>query len=612
MALLVFCLSSVAVLSPVTVGAELTDSQSTFWGVEGEAPSSTISNWDALTFAVEPIGTRMFVGGKFLTATNGTSVEEQKYLAAFNAATGTFDTSFRPNVGGAVTAIAQLPDGGVLIGGEMGTWENQTVGALVKINPDTGVLWPGWNTRVYGGSSVVRDINVAHDGWVYISGSFNTASDTPNQPFPVTNIIRLNPATGAVDRNWLPNVTGGSVWGAAPSYTQPEVYLSGWFTASYGDANTRGFAGVSSVDGSLVHTRSSIPFNTCVGCTGYHRMYGVEATPSGDVWVGGEQHAMFILDEATDLSLEKMHYTNCNLNYQADCKRSGGEFQDVELIGNRIYATCHCWGSHMTSTSNIMHSSRPTGTYTGSISGVATYDAVTGERIQAWNPWMAGKTGGFDTSQAADGCLWVAGSFNSVGFPGSTVPGRDLLRFCDQGAGGEIPFPTPVSCTISQAAGVVNITFQPSPTADSIIVERNAGNGWFWRGKVIAPATTFSESAPVGTEYRVKARYGTVNSDPIPCGTTVPEDPAGTSPMSCSVTAVDSDATVTWASVPSAVDYRVYRRVNGSDWFWRGKVDAPATSFADTLRNGSHEYSVQARVNGQWSDSTVCLPPVNN
>ncbi|MEZ5376944.1 MAG: hypothetical protein R2733_10570 [Acidimicrobiales bacterium] len=601
--------------------AEVATPQSTSWGLATEGPTDNIDRWVALGWATEAVDGMMIVGGKFLDTTNGGQSYRQPYLAAFDAGSGDFLTWWRPDVGGAVTALETTPDGGLVVGGEMDEWEGATVGALQKIDPATGEVWPGWNTRVYGGSSIIRDLRLEPDGYLYAVGSFTTATDG-GAPFAVNGAVRMDPTTGIIDRNWLPQPAGSSIWGVSVSRTTNEVYLAGWFTSMNGAPNTRGFAGVSSVDASLIHDRSTIPFNTCVGCTNYHRLYDVVATEYGTVFVGGEQHGLFILDESDDLDMQLMHYTGCNRAVTADCSRAGGEYQEIERIGDRIYATCHCWGDHMTSNQVIYHSSFPSGSYTGRISGIAAYDPLSGQRIQSFEPYMAGTAGGFAIAGTTDGCVWTAGGYTAVGTPGNQLAGRDLVRLCDEAGPGPAPTPSPTppaptSCVATVVGTTVTITWTTPPLAESTIVHRQVGvNGTYsWRARVSSPTSTFTENAPTGeiTTYQVTARYpGLLYSEPVTCAPpidlTAPVVDDVLPPASCHATNNGTAATITWTPSDNATDYRVYRTIDGSPNYWRGLTTN--TSFDDTLRtSGTHTYTVQARgITGVWSTSTECTP----
>ncbi|MDH3680518.1 MAG: hypothetical protein OEV40_11275, partial [Acidimicrobiia bacterium] len=162
-ALAVGAAGSAVLVSTRPSSAELVGVQRTSWGLATSGTSRAVANFDALGWAVEEVGGVVFAGGNFLDVTNGAQTERQPYLAAFAASTGAWLSTFAPDVGGPVLALEAAPDGGLFVGGEMDEWNGQTIGALAKIDPTTGELWPGWNTRAYGGTSVIRDLNLGPD-----------------------------------------------------------------------------------------------------------------------------------------------------------------------------------------------------------------------------------------------------------------------------------------------------------------------------------------------------------------------------------------------------------------------------------------------------------------
>jgi hypothetical protein len=196
-AVLLLTAVSAVVAAPSPASAEVAAVNRTWWGLQTVGSSRVLNGWrnDPLGWAVEPAGGAMFVGGQFLEITNGTEVISQPYLAAFDAGDGTPLRWVTPNVGGPVLALESLPDGSMMVGGEMDDYNGVSLGALAKIDPTTGDLWPGWQTRVYGGTSVVRDIRLEPDGWLYVVGAFTTATEG-NNPQSVSNAIRMNPTTG--------------------------------------------------------------------------------------------------------------------------------------------------------------------------------------------------------------------------------------------------------------------------------------------------------------------------------------------------------------------------------------------------------------------------------
>lgn len=616
-------------LAPAPASAELAEVQETWWGLETVGTSRVLNGWrmNPLGWAVEPVGGAMFVGGQFLDITNGSETIRQPYLAAFDAGDGRPLRWVTPDVGGPVLALEATDDGGLLVGGEMDEYNGVNVGSLTKIDPTTGELWPGWSTRVYGGSGVVRDIRNEPDGWTYAVGSFTTATDG-DRVHGVAGAIRFNSTTGAIDWSWKPQVSGGSVWGVSVSRTDNRVYLAGWFTEIDGDSSARGFASVDHTTADLIDGRDTIEYNTCNGCVNNYRMYDVLATEYGDVWVVGEQHAVFILEEDNNLEMRLMHYTGCNTNFQATCQRAGGEFQEIERVGNRIYATCHCWGWHQSDTDVIFHSSTPTGTPTGSISSVAAYDPESGDRIQSMNPYMSGDAGGFAIAAASDGCLWLAGGYHQVGQPGNQRRARDLVRICDSAGPGPDPQPNPVdpnapgdvsapaTCAASNDGTAATLTWDEVDNANSYRIYRSVNDSTlYWRGKMAD--TVFNDTLRSSGDHAYYVSAVGDNGVWSPNTLCAPNlDPVGDiepvlAPATCTSDNVGTAATISWDAAANATNYRVNRSVNGGTSYWRGATTD--TELDDTLRpTGSHQYTVQARgVDGVWSETTTCGAPLD-
>jgi len=63
---------------------------------------------------------------------------------------------------------------------------------------------------------------------------------------------------------------------------------------------------------------------------------------------------------------------------------------------------------------------------------------------------------------------------------------------------------------------------------------------------------------------------------------------------------------VLWSPTAGADRYIVRRTFEGGNQFWRGTVDAPATSFEDSNRNGELIYAVEARFGTISTAATTC------
>ncbi len=586
--------------------AEIVGEQKASWGLATFGNSRTVANFSALGWGLESMNGNIYVGGNFLDVTNGNQTQRQPYFASFNSSTGAWNSGFRPQVEGPVLAMAKSPDGGLFVAGEMGTWNGTKVGPLVKINPNTGDIWPGWNTLLSGSTNVVREVSLEPDGQLYAVGRFTRANDGAGGR-AVSSAIRLNPNTGKIDFSWLPEVQGGSVWGVSKSRTNDTVYLAGWFDSVNGAANQ--VVGVSASNGSQnTWTGFQMNYRCC------DNMYDIEATEFGTVLAVGEQHGAYMYDENQNMRLIKSHVTSYDSRFQNSNTRRGGDYQEIERVGNRLYATCHCWGSHSSSNSTtpIPYSSDLAGVGgdpTGSVNSIIAYDVRNGDRIQSFNPRMSGDIGGFGVTAAPDGCVWVAGGINSVGQPGSQRPGRDLVRLCDEDFGGgnnNDPVP-PATCTARAEGANIEVTWPAANGATEYVVYRTVnGNGPFWRGKT--SNLSFTDNNRSGAiVYSVKSKIGNRSSATTTCSF---EAAAGPQPVAnCSATRQNGSIQVTWPAANGAAEYVVYRTVNGNGPFWRGKTSN--LSFTDGNRSGTIVYSVASKNGPVKSDPVLCTPQLN-
>jgi len=586
--------------------AEVEAKQRSSWGLATFGESRVIANFSALGWAVEDVNGTVFAGGNFLDVTNGARTERQPYLAAFDAAGGVWKPGFAPEVGGPVLALKESPDGGLFVGGEMGDWNGTQRGALVKIDPATGEVWPGWETRVFGGTSVIRDLSLGPDGWLYAAGTFTTASDN-GTPRPVSSVVRMDPLTGDIDWSWLPK-TNGRLWGVAASHTESTVYIVGWKDIKAG----KQVVGVDSNDADkLTWTGFKMNYPCC------QNMYDVETTENGRVFVAGEQHGLYVYNENDNMKVIAAHATSYDSRFQASSVRRGGDYQDLERIGDRVYASCHCWGSHSSRLDGglVNYSSNLAnveGTHTGLVNAVIAYDVLTGERDQSFNPRMAGDIGGWGVTQASDGCLWVAGGFNAVGQPGNQTAARDLVRLCDPGVvdpGPVVEVPVaPASCSATISGSTVTVNWDEADGAVDYVIYRTVNNGSrSWRGRT--SDTSFVDLNRDATlVYSVASRNARrVKSDATECSAEVIIDPvvALEAPANCVATIDGANVDIEWDDADGAVDYVIYRSVDGGQQYWRGRV--AVTSFTDSNRDAQLTYYVSSKsADGRRSERVEC------
>ena len=612
-------------------GAEINSDQQTDWGLATEGPSRTVGQWDALGWAVEQVDGTIFVGGKFLDVTDSHVLHSQPHLAAFDADTGAWHAWFRPDVAAPVLALQASPDGALFVGGEIDAWNGETLGAMAKIDPTTGELWPGWSTRVYGAGSAVRDFHIGDDGWLYIVGDFNRASRAGIAQ-TAGGAIRIDPVTGVIDSSWKPILAAGSGRGISTSEVSDLVFLSGNFLSVNAEPHTGGFVGLDD-DANVVIDRTPVPFNGCSDETRTYcvTMYDVEASADGLVFVGGVEHALYVLDENDDMALRYHHYSGCDPSRNDPCQPKnwyGGEFQEIEEADGRIYATCHCWYDLFSADEVIPHT-RPQATAVhGTVDALLAFDPATGARIESFRPYLTGDAGGWGLHvNPADGCLWATGGFDTYVPAGGVQRGAyDLLRLCDEAGPGPAAQPSasppPPAACVSTAIGTdATVAWTNTTGVASTILERSVdGGNWYWRGRVEAPDGDFGETVPDNrvTSYRLRFRYVAGQSSvTVECDTPIDLTPDLGAPASCSTTVenpVDGTAVVTisWQPGQDAARYVVYRSVDGANSYWRGRSDAPTLQLTDTVSVGvAYDYGVLARAaDGTTSPLVPCGPTI--
>ncbi len=450
-ALLAALIMVATLLVPTPASAELGDNNNLPWGVDGtDLPVGTLrietEVWD-----IEQIGNTIYTGGRFQQVTDGVTSIPQPYLAAFNATTGQYISGFTPQLDGVVHALAASPDGTKLfVGGEFDNVNGQPIDALVALDPATGATDAAWSGDINGAPSV-RTMEVLGN-WLYVGGSFGAVvSSTGNNA--AFGAIRFDVTTGGHDAGWRPNFSGGSIWGIAPSPDTDRVYAAGYFTSVNGTPVVGGFGAVSSVDGQLVPGLQDITTNTTNSSRQY--LYDV-VVANGYVWVAGSEHFVQVLNES-DLSLHRFHL--------ADPR---GDYQDLEVVGDRVYAGCHCRaGATMRSSDARIWFPRPPA---GEVDGVtlqegpttwvAAFDANNGEWIPGFVPNIsAAKAGVWAIHGDSTGCVWFGGDITTAG--NQTAEG--VIRLCDAG---EVDVERPSTPGAARVDGIgadsVDLSWNPS------------------------------------------------------------------------------------------------------------------------------------------------------
>jgi uncharacterized delta-60 repeat protein len=164
-------------------------------------------------YGQDPADNRLFISGGFTQYDN----EPRSYWALINpdgslddfgapqgfataqTSISAFQSSDAESVAPAVYAAVPLPDGGVILGGEISQFNGRTVNNLVKINADGTMN----ETFVAGTDGPVRTIYVQANGKIVIAGEFENFNGKSRK-----NIARMT-ADGSLDFSFNPG-TGAS------------------------------------------------------------------------------------------------------------------------------------------------------------------------------------------------------------------------------------------------------------------------------------------------------------------------------------------------------------------------------------------------------------------
>ncbi len=201
--------------------------------------------------AVAYVGSRVVLAGQFTGVAPHASTSwdtSYRYLAAFDAATGALDTSFRPAPDKPVRDL--ITDGSALfVGGEFATFGSVSRPKVAKLSA-AGVLDPTFLPKA---PNALVSALALDGGQLYLGGAFTTLGGTKGTA--VSRVARLDAVTGAVDTSWLPTIAN-TTRTDAPSVRTLTVgggaaYIGGYFQQVNG-APRRSAARVSTAPGAAL------------------------------------------------------------------------------------------------------------------------------------------------------------------------------------------------------------------------------------------------------------------------------------------------------------------------------------------------------------------------
>ncbi|GAB2947149.1 hypothetical protein GCM10027048_10210 [Hymenobacter coalescens] len=116
----------------------------------------------------------------------------------------TFDAGTGPNSSFGRQALAEQPDGKILVGGRFTSFSGRTVSQLVRLLP-TGALDNSFTGPTFSGNAEILDLAVQPDGRLLAAGRFNAVNGTS----AALALVRLQ-ADGAVDASFVPTGLNGN------------------------------------------------------------------------------------------------------------------------------------------------------------------------------------------------------------------------------------------------------------------------------------------------------------------------------------------------------------------------------------------------------------------
>ncbi len=423
-----FSVASAATLVSAPAGAEIATYAQDTWGVYNSITSGTLTDRiDSEVMAIERIGNLIYVGGKFtdVRQTPTSAPVNQQFLAAFDAQTGAYVSSFDVDLSGPVYALQASPDGSRLfIGGEFGDVAGvPNTQALVAVNPTTGAVDSAWRAQIKrDGRAVVYELD-ATASWLYVGGSFDGVGGEGFPRVDVSNATRLSLGTAIADPGFDP-APNGSVWGIVASPDETKVYLSGYFTGVNNVSGSEGFVVVNTT-GDLLAT----PLNGLHNNTSRKIYLDVEAV-NGLVFVAGMEHIVWVLNAANN-SVVTRHSTG---GTTSSAFQTGGDYQDLEVVDDRVYGSNHARGSHFANGDIYSWLIGRGGSWTRQdpIKFVAAYSALDGSYLPSFQLDVSGSSGVWGMTSGPDGCMWFGGDLTRATRANGTNQSRGgFTKHCD-------------------------------------------------------------------------------------------------------------------------------------------------------------------------------------
>lgn len=562
------------------------------WGVVDRIPAQQ-RNDNLLIKDMIVSADRVYVGGYFLNVQEGRNGQRisQQFLAAFDRATGEWDSGFRPVVEGPVKELLLSPDGSRLfVAGDFDSINGDTgVSGLAALDPATGAVQQDFKVDVeweYQQQTLTVDALATDGTFLYFGGRFSRVSTT-NQSRAFRNRIarvRLNDAT--LD-GFAPQARGGFVAAMAIDPSINRLYVGGSFDSINGVTDTPEFAAIDTQTAQLISgVQQGIRIsNSIERYRDFHYPYDIEVFPGHVAWAGDQHMEVMRTNDLQSV------FSGFVRNRDCDSPGAAGDVQALEYIDGALYL-----GGHFREDAgcNIR------------------------DLIDRWIPGSNDFDGGFDVTfgvsspaiwaletDPVNGDMWAAGNFvvadgtpaNSIiRFPSTvtaddvrpSVPGRvDLVNVTDNTVSIEWAAATDnvgvagYQIFRSEQAGVVGPQIATSPTPSFTDTGLASGVTYYYTVKA------FDAAGNVGYRTGLRAGMTTTTVD------TQRPSPPSSAPV---ISSAGNDVQITWGAASDNVGvtgYRIYRSTGGAGF--TQVATSSTTTYLDTgLAAGTYSYYIRA------------------
>ncbi|RIX26627.1 fibrinogen-like YCDxxxxGGGW domain-containing protein [Amnibacterium setariae] len=533
----------------------------TVYGVNGLGAAGTGIQDTEVSAFTESKGA-VYVGGNFAQVqrdSSGTGRVAQSYLAAFDVRTGSYIPGFTPKFNNQVKAVATLPDGRIVAGGDFSSVNGVAENGLVVLDPTTGAIDQAFTGRLInalstsGGQATVRALDV-QGKWLYVGGSFTHAvGGSSTAQVYSRGAVRLSVTDGTPDRSWTTEFDG-TVISLDASPKGDRVYFAGYFANDKGTPTLRAAA---------LDTTSGAVIPWTVDFTSASASYQQAVQEVGDrVWIGGSEHMVFSYHRS-DMSEASTNLTSSE----------GGDGQAFGSDGTNVYAGCHCYLANYSDAKTHNWTDPGTAwTQASKIEATGAWNATTGTYVPAFSPSFNEREGAGTWAIFTDstGVTWMGGDFTAVrtGSTGKVWAGG-YARF----APNDSTAPTaPTGLTVVPSSTGVTVSWKGSTDASGAVTYQVMRDD-----RVVATTTSTSIDLPSvdgDPNYFVRAADASLN-------------------LSASTPAVKTTITPPPSSAGTLV-------ADGSSWSWATSADA---GWAAAAYDASGWASGSAPLG--WGDSSI-------